>query len=317
AHPRDRAGDRQARPGHHRDGLGRRPHAGGHPLAHADGQDLGGARAARTGAAALFLRADRSDHRGRHRQLRDAGRRDPRRAARAHRLRRPPRHRRDDPPAAARRVPALRIPPRARSARPHRRAARAQGHAAPPARLLRRPADAARMTYAEALGPLIARLDASVFEATTALALDHFAREGVEVAVLEVGLGGRYDSTTVGTPAVSVLTSIDLDHQEYLGHTLREIATDKAHIIRAGVAISAAQAPEAAAVIAARAATVGVPLLREGHELGVAVRERTLAGQRLDCAGPTFKLDDLRIRLLGTYQPGNTLLAVAAARALD
>jgi len=91
----------------------------------------------------------------------------------------------------------------------------------------------------EALGTLIARLDASVFEATTALALDHFAREGVEVAVLEVGLGGRYDSTTVGTPAVSVLTSIDLDHQEYLGHTLREIATDKAHIVRAGVAISA------------------------------------------------------------------------------
>ncbi|TMQ14941.1 MAG: bifunctional folylpolyglutamate synthase/dihydrofolate synthase [Candidatus Rokuibacteriota bacterium] len=169
----------------------------------------------------------------------------------------------------------------------------------------------------EALGTLIARLDASVFEATTALALDHFAREGVEVAVLEVGLGGRFDSTTVGAPAVSVLTSIDLDHQEYLGHTLREIATDKAHIVRSGVAISAAQAPEAAAVIAARAAAVGVPLLREGHELRVAVRERTLAGQRLDCAGPTFKLDDLRIRLLGTYQPGNTLLAVAAARALD
>jgi dihydrofolate synthase / folylpolyglutamate synthase len=169
----------------------------------------------------------------------------------------------------------------------------------------------------EALGTLIARLDASVFEATTALALDHFAREGVEVAVLEVGLGGRFDSTTVGAPAVSVLTSIDLDHQEYLGHTLREIATDKAHIVRSGVAISAAQAPAAAAVIAARAAAVGVPLLREGHELRVAVRERTLAGQRLDCAGPTFKLDDLRVRLLGTYQPGNTLLAVAAAAALD
>ena len=76
----------------------------------------------------------------------------------------------------------------------------------------------------EALGTLVARLDASVFEATTALALDHFARERVDVAVLEVGLGGRYDATTVGRPAVTVLTPIDLDHQEYLGTTLAEIA---------------------------------------------------------------------------------------------
>jgi dihydrofolate synthase / folylpolyglutamate synthase len=169
----------------------------------------------------------------------------------------------------------------------------------------------------DALGTLIARLDASVFEATTALALDHFAREGVEVAVLEVGLGGRYDATTVGEPAVSVLTSIDLDHQEMLGATVREIATDKSHIIRSGVALSAAQAPEAAAVIAARAAATGVPLLREGDELHVAVAERALTGQRLDCRGPGFKLDDLRVQLLGTYQPSNALLAVAAAHTLE
>jgi dihydrofolate synthase/folylpolyglutamate synthase len=168
----------------------------------------------------------------------------------------------------------------------------------------------------EALGTLIARLDASVFEATTALALDHFAREGVEVAVLEVGLGGRFDATTVGTPAVTVLTSIDLDHQEYLGATLVEIASDKASIVRSGTAISAAQAPEAAAIVAARAAAVGVPLLVEGRELAVTVRARSLAGQRVDCAGPDFRLDDLPLPLLGVYQPGNALLAVAAARRL-
>ena len=73
----------------------------------------------------------------------------------------------------------------------------------------------------EALGTLIARLDATMFEALTALALDHFAREGVEVAVLEVGLGGRLDSTTVGRPAVEVITSIDYDHQAYLGSRSR------------------------------------------------------------------------------------------------
>jgi dihydrofolate synthase / folylpolyglutamate synthase len=168
----------------------------------------------------------------------------------------------------------------------------------------------------EALGTLIVRVDASVFEATTALALDHFARERVDVAVLEVGLGGRYDSTTVGTPAVSVLTSIDLDHQEYLGDTLAAIATDKSHIIRAGTAISAAQAPEVTAILAARAAAVGVPLLTEGRQLAVRVRARSLEGQHLDLTGPDLRLDDVVIHLLGTYQPSNALLAAAAARVL-
>ena len=168
----------------------------------------------------------------------------------------------------------------------------------------------------DALGTLIARLDVSVFEATTALALDHFAREGVEVAVLEVGLGGRYDSTTVGTPAVSVLTSIDLDHQEVLGDTVTAIAADKAHIIRSGTALAAAQAPEVTAILDARARASGVPLLREGRELGVSLRARSLDGQRLDLAGPGWREDDVTIHLLGTYQPSNTLLAAAAARIL-
>jgi len=168
----------------------------------------------------------------------------------------------------------------------------------------------------EALGTLVARLDATMFEATTALALDHFAREQIEIAVLEVGLGGRLDATTVGTPAATVITRIELDHQAYLGHSLAEIAAEKAAIIRAGVAVTAAQAPEAMAVIERRAAAVGVPLAREGRELSVRVRSRGLEGQRLDCAGPDWALDDLRLALLGTFQPSNALLAVAAARHL-
>jgi dihydrofolate synthase/folylpolyglutamate synthase len=168
----------------------------------------------------------------------------------------------------------------------------------------------------DALGTLVARVDATMFEATTALALDHFAREAVDVAVLEVGLGGRLDATTVGRPAVTVLSRIDLDHQAYLGGSLREIAAEKAAIIRAGVVVSAAQAPEAAAEIATRAAGAGVPLLREGDELHVEVRARSLAGQRLCCTGPGFALDDLHLPLLATYQPSNALLAVAAARTL-
>jgi len=168
----------------------------------------------------------------------------------------------------------------------------------------------------EALGTQITRLDASMFEATTALALDHFAREAVEVAVLEVGLGGRFDSTTVGAPAVSVLTSIDLDHQEVLGDTVTAIAADKSHIIRSGIAIAAAQTPDVDAILVARAAAVGVPLLREGRELSVTVRARSLDGQRLDLVGPGWRDEDVAIQLLGTYQPANALLAVAAAHVL-
>lgn len=168
----------------------------------------------------------------------------------------------------------------------------------------------------EALGTLIARLDATMFEALTALALDHFARESVEVAVLEVGLGGRLDSTTVGRPAVEVITSIDYDHQAHLGATLEAIAGEKAAIIRSGIALSARQAPAAEAVVTRRAAEAGVPLLVEGRDLRVRVRHASLEGQWLDLEGPGWRIDDARCALLGVFQPGNALLAAAAARLL-
>ena len=168
----------------------------------------------------------------------------------------------------------------------------------------------------DAIAALVARLDATMFEASTALALDHFAREAVDVAVLEVGLGGRLDATTVGTPAVTALARIDLDHQEVLGETLAAIAAEKAAIIRSGVAVSAAQAPEAAEVLIARAAAVGVPLLMEGRELSVRVRARDLEAQTIDAAGPGWRLEGLRLPLLGVYQPSNALVALAAARTL-
>jgi dihydrofolate synthase/folylpolyglutamate synthase len=168
----------------------------------------------------------------------------------------------------------------------------------------------------DALGTLFARLDATVFEAITTLALDHFARAGVEVAVLEVGLGGRLDATTVGRPDVTALTRIDHDHQALLGDTLARIAWDKAHIIRSGVAVSARQDPEAEAPVVERAAAVGVPLLLEGRELGVSVREASLDGQRLDLVGPDWRIEDARCGLLGLHQSSNALVAVAAARVM-
>jgi dihydrofolate synthase/folylpolyglutamate synthase len=168
----------------------------------------------------------------------------------------------------------------------------------------------------DALGTLIARVDATMFEAATALALDHFAHERVEVAVLEVGLGGRGDATTVGRPAVTVLTRIDLDHQNWLGPTIESIADAKAAIIRSGTAIASAQRPEARAILERRAADVGVPLLLEGRDLHVVTRASSIAGQRIDVRGPDFAFDDLALPLLGPHQPSNALAAIAAARVL-
>jgi dihydrofolate synthase/folylpolyglutamate synthase len=168
----------------------------------------------------------------------------------------------------------------------------------------------------EALGTLVARLDATMFEATTALGLDHFARERVDVAVLEVGLGGRLDATTVGEPVVEIVSRIDYDHQAYLGDTLEAIAAEKAAIIRSGLALAAQQEAEAERVLTARAREIAVPLLMEGRELRVALKGFTLEGQRLDLSGPDWRLDDVFCRLLGVFQPSNALLAVAAARHL-
>jgi dihydrofolate synthase/folylpolyglutamate synthase len=168
----------------------------------------------------------------------------------------------------------------------------------------------------EALGTLVARLDATMFEALTALALDHFVREGVEVAVLEVGMGGRLDSTTVGRPAVEVVSRIDLDHQAYLGDTIEKIAAEKAAIIRSGTAVSARQEPGAESVIVRRAAEAGVPLLLEGRDLHARVRRSGLDGLWLDLHGPGFTFDDVRVALLGVFQPGNALLAATAAHLL-
>ncbi|HEY7648925.1 MAG TPA: folylpolyglutamate synthase/dihydrofolate synthase family protein [Methylomirabilota bacterium] len=168
----------------------------------------------------------------------------------------------------------------------------------------------------EALGTLVARFDATMFEAATALALDHFARERVDIAVLEVGLGGRLDATTVGTPVATVLSRIDMDHEAVLGHTLTAIGGEKAAIIRAGLALAAAQAPEVTEIIVRQAAAAGVPLLLEGRDLHVTVDARSLRGQRITCHGPDWRLEGLDLGLLGTYQPSNALLAVTAARTL-
>jgi dihydrofolate synthase / folylpolyglutamate synthase len=168
--------------------------------------------------------------------------------------------------------------------------------------------------HAARIEPILAARAATFFEAMTAVALAAFQEAHVDAAVLEVGLGGRWDATNVGHPLVSVVTRIDYDHQEFLGRRLEEIAGEKAGIIRDGTALSAAQAPEAMAVIEARCRTVHVPLLVEGRALRVEVLESDLGGHRLRVRGPDWAYDDVRLALPGLFQPGNAVLAIGAAR---
>ncbi len=89
--------------------------------------------------------------------------------------------------------------------------------------------------YANRLRPMIEKLNATFFEATTCIAFEYFADEKVDIAIVEAGLGGRLDSTNIVTPLVSVITNVALDHQEYLGNTLTRIAREKGGIIKRGV----------------------------------------------------------------------------------
>lgn len=154
----------------------------------------------------------------------------------------------------------------------------------------------------------VAATGLTFFELATIIAFLHFARERVEVAVVEVGLGGRLDATNVIDGDVAVITSIGFDHEAFLGNTLAAIAGEKAGILRAGrPAIIGALPPEAMAVVEAAALRVGAPLLRLGREIRA---ETGAAG--MDFRGPRRTLSGLRPGLHGRHQVGNAALAIAA-----
>lgn len=146
------------------------------------------------------------------------------------------------------------------------------------------------------------------FELGTLAAVEHFAREEVEVAVLEVGLGGRLDATTAAQPALTAITRVGLDHMEYLGETLTAIAGEKAGILRRGVpVVVAAQAPDALAALEAAAAAVEAPLLLEGRQFALE------AGHYRGPGGP---LKNLWLGLRGAHQAHNAAVAITLVRLL-
>jgi dihydrofolate synthase/folylpolyglutamate synthase len=168
------------------------------------------------------------------------------------------------------------------------------------------------------LAPFLAEVDArhevrlTFFEVLTALAVVHFADYPVEVGVFEVGMGGRWDATNLVRGEVAVLGPVGLDHPQ-LGGTVREVAGEKAGIVKEGAAVvSAAQAPEAEAVIAAAAAAHGGRLVVAGRDFGLTDRRLAVGGQVVDLRGVTGDVPEVFLPLHGLHQAANAACALAA-----
>ncbi|HEY4382930.1 MAG TPA: folylpolyglutamate synthase/dihydrofolate synthase family protein [Ktedonobacteraceae bacterium] len=173
------------------------------------------------------------------------------------------------------------------------------------------------------------------YEAGTALAFLYFARKGVQHAVLEVGLGGRLDATNTTHPLVSVITSISYDHMHILGNTLREIATEKAGIIKQnGIVVTSAQAPEALLAIAAVCGQRNARMVRIGSSGEDPAQREVVAGQLPACSyryaleeqhdgrqhftiwTPNQRYERLEIPLAGLHQIENATVALATLEEL-
>jgi dihydrofolate synthase/folylpolyglutamate synthase len=156
----------------------------------------------------------------------------------------------------------------------------------------------------------------SFFELLTGMAFAAFADAPVDVAVIEVGMGGTWDATNIADGAVAVITPIALDHTAYLGDTVGAIAAEKAGIIKPGAAaVLATQPPDAAGPLLRRAAEVGASVVREGEDFGVTGRELAVGGQRLAVRGLAGSYPDLFLPLFGAYQASNAACALAAVEA--
>lgn len=156
----------------------------------------------------------------------------------------------------------------------------------------------------------------SFFEVMTALAFAAFADAPVDVAIIEVGMGGAWDATNVADGMVAVVTPIDIDHVEYLGETVAMIALEKAGIIKADAFVVLAQQELAAAeVLLARSLEMAATVAREGLEFGVLTRGVAVGGQVLTLKGLRAEYEDVFLPLFGEHQGTNAAVAVAAVEA--
>jgi len=156
----------------------------------------------------------------------------------------------------------------------------------------------------------------SFFEAITALAFAAFAEHPIDVGVIEVGMGGEWDATNVVNSDVAVIMPIDLDHTEYLGSSIAEIAKTKAGIIKEGsFVVLAQQQPEAAVELLKQAALVGADIAREGIEYVIESRTLAVGGQLLTIKTPKDTYEEIFLPLHGKHQASNAAAALVAVEA--
>jgi dihydrofolate synthase / folylpolyglutamate synthase len=159
---------------------------------------------------------------------------------------------------------------------------------------------------------------ATFFELSTAIAFEHFKRSGVEYAVIETGMGGRWDATNVIRPILSVITRIALDHADYLGENLEKIAWEKAGIIKEGAPVICGPMPvEAEAVVYKEAAGKKVPILGSDEAVFFQTLESRRTDQLVDIEAAGSDYRSIRLPLAGSRQLENCGIAVAALEDLS
>jgi len=175
------------------------------------------------------------------------------------------------------------------------------------------PSETAAFLVEELKGVMDPTQPPTFFEVATAMGLIYFAREKVDIAVIEVGMGGRLDATNVIRPRVSVITNISFDHQAFLGSRLKDIAREKAGIIKRGVdLVTAATQPSVLGVFTKTCEDKKAPFWRVGKN----IRYRA-AGNKITYYGSNRRLKDLELGLLGTYQHRNAALALSVIELLE
>jgi dihydrofolate synthase/folylpolyglutamate synthase len=161
------------------------------------------------------------------------------------------------------------------------------------------------------LKPYIERYRCTFFEAATALAFHHFSQEEVDVAIVEVGLGGRLDATNILSPLCTIITDIDHDHTEYLGHTLKQIAQEKAAVIKKhGTIITSVNDPEILKILQTVSRKQEAALYPAAEHCTFRAKEMTSEGSRVDIQTPFHSYEGLRLSLPGEHQLRNLSAAI-------
>ncbi len=153
------------------------------------------------------------------------------------------------------------------------------------------------------------------FEVVTAMALLYFKRREIDIAVMEVGMGGRLDATNIIAPEVSVITNIGYDHREFLGDTIAEIAYEKACIIKSGVpVVTSYQEPEVRQVLRKKAEEQQAGFYMYGKDFASVLRTEDISGIHFDYSDDSFSIHDLALPLTGEHQMQNASVAIKAVK---